>query len=140
MLSKKSDASRMPQSVAPTPASIGSYSFVSGTDDCPKEIEWRAECGGFTLNPEGSSESHDFCNINKGKKTQHERVDQGRKKRQVEVSRKDNLISKTDITTYSDKGTSVALETEDTVIIDETGKFLWEHSEEGKGYSCLYSR
>lgn len=135
---------RAPQSVAPAPAAIGSYSFVSGTDACPKEIEWRAECGGFTLNvSEASSEefqAHRFCNINKGKKVSREKVDHGNKNIKVEVSRQDNLISRTEVTTFTNKGESVELQREDTVIIDDTGKFLWEHSEDGKGHSCLYSR
>lgn len=135
---------RTPQSVAPVPAAIGSYSFVSGTDACPKEIEWRAECGGFTLNIlDGSSaaeDAHHFCNINRGKKISREKVDRGNKHTKVEVLRQENLISRTQVMTFTDRGASVELKREDTVIIDDTGKFLWEHSEDGKGHSCLYSR
>ncbi|NUN07353.1 MAG: hypothetical protein HUU57_16535 [Bdellovibrio sp.] len=135
---------RTPQSVAPVPTAIGSYSFVSGTDACPKEVEWRAECGGFTLNIEDASsaeaQAHRFCNVNKGKQISREKVDHGNKNTKVEVLRQDNLISRTEVTTFTDKGTSVELQREDTVIIDDTGKFLWEHSEDGKGHSCLYSR
>ena len=135
---------RTPQSLGPAPAAIGSYSFVSGTDDCPKEIEWRAECGGFSLNASENSsdekEAHQFCNINKGKKVSREKVDHGHKNTKVEVSRQDNVISRTEVTTFTNKGASAELQREDTVIIDDTGKFLWEHSEDGKGHSCLYSR
>lgn len=57
---------RTPQSVAPKPASVGHYFFVTGTDGCPKEIEWSAQCGGFTLSPADEGDTQNFCNINKG--------------------------------------------------------------------------
>lgn len=131
---------RAPQSVAPKPASIGHYFFVTGTDGCPKEIEWSAQCGGFTLSPADEGDTQKFCNINKGAKVVHEEVEQGKKKILTYVTRKDNVIRKKETILLSNKETAVALEQEDTIIFDETGKFLWEHSQNRKGFSCLYSQ
>ncbi|MEK2644700.1 hypothetical protein [Bdellovibrio sp. BCCA] len=131
---------RAPQSVAPAPASVGVYYFVTGTEGCPKEIEWSAECGGFTLRPTDEGDTQKFCNINKGSKIVHEKVEHGKKKILTYVSRKDNVIRKMETTLFSNEETAVTLQQEDTVIIDETGKFLWEHSQNRKGFSCLYSR
>ncbi|WP_415062867.1 hypothetical protein [Bdellovibrio sp.] len=132
---------REPQSLNTAPN--GTFYLASGTDGCPSQINWLMECQGFVLDTSGShslSEGQRFCHINKGPKVFRERLEYGTKKLLTEVVSKDNMIRKKETTTFSAKGNSVTLEQEDTVIFDETGKFLWEHSNNGKGFSCLYSR
>ncbi len=141
MVAPKKIIERHPQSASASPAGV--YYLANGTDGCPAQVTWLVECQGFVLD---GSASHSFptvekfCRINKGPKIAHEPVTYGSKKVLTEVVSRDNLIRKKDTTVFRHKGNSVALEQEDTVIFDETGKFLWEHSNNGKGFSCLYSR
>lgn len=50
------------------------------------------------------------------------------------------MIRKTETTVFRNQDGSMNLQSEDTVIHDETGKLLWEHSQNSHGFSCLYSR
>ncbi len=130
---------RGPQSVA-KPASVGLYSFVTGTDGCPREIEWSAECGGFVLSSTDGHDIQKFCKVNKGVQVEKFPAEHGTKKVFTEILRQDNVVRRKAITVLATKTDSVTFEEEDTVIFDETGKFLWEHSKNQKGFSCLYSR
>ncbi|WII73625.1 hypothetical protein QJS83_07030 [Bdellovibrio sp. 22V] len=135
---------RTPQSVAKSPAGI--YYLVNGTDGCPAQVEWVTECQGFSLNTLNSSasasllESQNFCDINRGPKVSREPMESGYKRILSDVSSKENVIRKTNTTVLVDKKHSISLFQEDMVIFDDTGKFLWEHSQNNKGLSCLYSR
>lgn len=140
MMTAEKNISRAPQSVAPTPKYIGTYFFVNGTQGCPKEIQWQAECGGFSLTPSDGSEAQRFCSVNRGKFETKERTADSRKKVTTTVTHKENIISKIQEIILSNHHDSIRLHQEDTVIIDETGKFLWEHSKNGNGFSCLYSQ
>ncbi|KHD89506.1 MAG: hypothetical protein OM95_03320 [Bdellovibrio sp. ArHS] len=131
---------RAPQSLQPTARAL--YSLVSGTDDCPTRIEWVAECQGFTLNAVSttSSRTQHFCHANKGPQTELEKVERGQKRILSEVTKSENMIHKNQTIIFMNNNNSVSLSQEDTVIVDETGKFLWEHSQNGRGFSCLFAR
>lgn len=135
---------RTPQSIANTmPSPAGRYYLVNGTEGCPAQMDWSPQCDGFILNSIDNAnitEAQKFCNINKGPKTTREKMDNGYKTLLVEVTRQENVIRRQDTTILVNKKDSASLYQEDTVIFDETGKFLWEHSQNRKGTSCLYSR
>ena len=117
----------------------GFYRLISGTDNCPTEVEWAEDCDGFALHPSSRGTSMDtirFCQINRGFKVLQS---PGRKILREVVSR-DNYINKKETTIYLDKDNSLSLLQEDTVIQDGPKKFLWEHSRNGRGHSCLYAR
>ncbi|AFY00828.1 hypothetical protein [Bdellovibrio bacteriovorus] len=125
---------------APAPeSSEGLFRLNSGTDNCPFEIERIQDCDGFALHPSSNGVAHEsvrFCQINKGFKVQQK---PGQKILREVVSR-DNYVRKQETTIYIDKDNSLSLMQEDTVIQDGPGKFLWEHSRNGRGFSCLYSK
>ncbi|KYG64569.1 hypothetical protein AZI85_03935 [Bdellovibrio bacteriovorus] len=131
---------RGPQSVVPSARAV--YSLVSGTDDCPKQIEWIAECQGFTLNSLSTKAPlvQKFCHANQGPQTELEKLERGHKRILSEVTKSENLISKIQTVIFIKDKNSASLSEEDTVIVDETGKFLWEHSQNGRGFSCLFTR
>lgn len=117
----------------------GYYRLISGTDNCPTEVEWAEDCDGFALYPSSQGASMDtirFCQINRGFKV----LQSPGKKVLREVVSRDNYITKKETTLYLDKDNSLSLLQEDTVIQDGPKKFLWEHSRNGRGYSCLYTR
>lgn len=133
---------RQPQSVAFAPTG-GVYYLANGTDGCPSQIEWRHECGGFILTPsQGSfiSEPQHFCAINRGDKVKRLESDHGSRKIKSTVVAEENMVRRTLTTIYSHQGESLSLRSEDTLIHDETGKLLWEHSENNRGVSCLFSK
>lgn len=120
-------------------ASEGFYRLISGTDNCPTEVEWSADCDGFSLYPASQGAALDtirFCQINRGFKVEQS---SGRKILHEVISR-DNYISKKETIIYLDKDNSLSLLQEDTVIQDGPKKFLWEHNRNGRGHSCLYQR
>lgn len=80
-----------------------------------------------------------FCEINRPKKIQNLKSSIGSKKIISYSVREDNVIRKVEETVMREKQTEVTLVNEDMVILDDTGKFLWERSHNGKGFSCLYS-
>lgn len=118
----------------------GHYQLVSGTDNCPSAIEWADDSEeGFALHPANGSTTLDsiyFGDFNKGLRILHA---PGRKTL-LEVVRRDNFIRKKETIFYSDKKNSLSLLHEDAIIHDGPRKFLWEHSRNGRGFSCLYSR
>lgn len=131
---------RSPQSLRAQAPMAETYYYVNGTEGCPKQIEWSPSCGGFILSAPNESTPQRFCNINKGPRVTQEILDQGRKKVLTTVTHNENLIRKSETVVYSQKENSISYQIEDTVIVDDTGKFLWEHSQNRKGFSCLYSR
>lgn len=120
-------------------AAEGFFHLINGTDNCPSEVELAEDCDGFTMNPSSQGVALDtirFCNTNKGFKV---RQSPGKKILSETVMR-DNYVRKQETTIYIDKDNSLSLMQEDTVIQDGPGKFLWEHSRNGRGFSCLYSK
>lgn len=120
-------------------SSDGLFRLNSGTDNCPFEIERSQDCDGFAMHPSSNGVAHEsvrFCQINKGFKVQQK---PGQKILSEVVSR-DNYVRKQETTIYIDKDNSLSLMQEDTVIQEGPDKFLWEHSRNGRGFSCLYSK
>lgn len=122
------------------PASIsqeGNYQLVSGTTGCPGSLIWIEQCAGFVLNPRNGSEeleTEKFCHINQSAQIA---TDRGAKLT-TSVQRNERYIHKT--AQYIDIN-GVRSATEDTLIFDkEKDQFLWEHSKDHVGFSCLYSK
>lgn len=137
-----SPALRMPQSLQTLPEST--YNFVTGTDGCPLQVDLADDCGGFTITPlKGSGQIYDeqkFCNINKEATIKTEHVDRGIRRTRTDVRQEENLIKKKSMILFSYKGNSISLLEEDTIILDDAGKFLWERQRNGRGSSCLYAK
>ncbi len=132
---------RTPQSIDMGPS--GTYFLASGTDGCPSQVEWSRECQGFTLSPSESplvTGTQSFCHINQGTKTSQLPSENGSKKLLTTVREEADVIRKIQSTVYSNHDGSISLSSEDTIIYDQTGKFLWEHSQNNRGFSCLYSK
>lgn len=125
-----------------TPASPrnGHYKLVNGTDNCPNEIEWADDSEeGFALHPAHAGMALDsvyFSDFNKGLRI----LQAPGRKTLLDVVSRDNFIRKKETVIYIDKNNSLSLLQEDTIIHDGPRKFLWEHSRNGRGFSCLYSR
>lgn len=121
------------------PVLADDYRLINGTDNCPTEVEWSEDCDGFSLSPSYRGASLDtirFCQINRGYKVT---ATPGKKVLNEVISR-DNYINKKQTTIYLDKDNSLSLIQEDTIIRDGSRKFLWEHSRNGRGHSCLYEK
>lgn len=132
------------QNPARTPQNQGEAHYLfwlaSGTDGCPGSIVWKKKsCNGFELKDTESEVSISFCDINGSKKIKNIKTQIGTKKIISYSTREDNVIRKVQETVMKEKQTEVTLVNEDMVILDDTGKFLWEQSHNGKGFSCLYS-
>lgn len=114
----------------------GSYRLVNGTDGCPSSVIWIEQCAGFVLNPrQGTTEleTAHFCHINRGIKVRAE----NNAKIYTQTEHKDRYIRKSATTIMN----GVSYLAEDTLIFDsEKEQFLWEHSKDQKGFSCLYSK
>ena len=125
----------------------GAYKLVAGTDGCPPRIEWLSshaeQCRGFSLNVtelNAGFRIEKFCNLNGGAKISQRTIQVGSERTRMAVTSSENIIQKkTSVTTITASGTRRSPQ-EDTLIFDEPGKFLWEHSRDRRGYSCLYSR
>lgn len=129
--------SRVPQSQG---ATQHLFWLASGTEGCPSAIIWKKKsCNGFELKDTEEKITVSFCEINKPKKVQNLKSQIGSKKIISYSLREDNVIRKVEETVMREKQTEVSLVNEDMVILDDTGKFLWERSHNGKGFSCLYS-
>lgn len=117
-------------------AKEGSYRLVNGTDGCPSSVIWIEQCAGFVLNPRKGTtelETAHFCHINAGAKVTVE----NNVKTYSQTEHKDRYIRKATTTVMN----GVSYLDEDTLIFDsEKDQFLWEHSKEQKGFSCLYSK
>ncbi|MEN0058592.1 MAG: hypothetical protein AAGB31_07140 [Bdellovibrio sp.] len=136
---------RTPQSVVTFSSSPSqTYYLAAGTDNCPQQLQWTPACNdGFSLTVIASVQTADpevFCSINRGPRVQQTRDGTLLQKRIQEVTRADNVIKKKQTLHLSQGHQNGMLTKEDTLIFDETGKFLWEQSRDGKGFSCLYSQ
>ncbi|GEM_PF-1564134 len=132
---------RLPQSL--NSKVEGVYSLVNGTDGCPRAMEWSAECDGFALTvlENGKEkEQHQFCKINKGLQHLQEKTSFGFRRSIIKTERNDNIYSKLTTIIMQDSQHSIRLQQSDTVIFDGLPRFLWEHSQENKGLSCLYAK
>ncbi|MGE5085200.1 MAG: hypothetical protein ACM3MG_02805 [Bacillota bacterium] len=115
----------------------GFYSLVNGTQGCPQSIDWIEQCSGFVLDPHDGAESlatiH-FCRINAG--PQITRNEFGKSMHQV--IKKNHYIQSIEKALFSNESITTA---EDTIILDTAKQqFQWEHSQGGKGFSCLYAK
>lgn len=136
---KNSESSLEMASKAPS-ASLalreGNYSLVNGTTGCPTSVIWIEQCGGFVLNPRQGSEeltTEKFCHVNNGLRVHSE----GKKKSFTQVELSERYVRRS-VTTVQ-YGLNTLLE--DTLIFDENkAQFLWEHSQNHKGFSCLYAK
>ncbi len=128
-------SSHAPQ-VATSAAREGNYSLVSGTQGCPTSVIWFEQCAGFVLNPRAGSEelpTEKFCHVNRGLRV----VSEAGVKTMTQVETQERYVRKSETTVQNGLSKSV----EDTLIFDETKEqFLWEHSMNHKGFSCLYSK
>lgn len=118
----------------------GSYALQSGTEGCPESVELVNECGGFTLTPmeEGQpGRTEKFCHINAGLKKEQSSVSE---KILRKVKWDDGRIQKNESQIFMAKNESVELTKEDSIIPDQAQGFLWDHSHEQKGFSCLYKK
>lgn len=115
----------------------GLYSLVNGTQGCPTSIDWIEQCSGFVLNPHDGNidmETIRFCRVNGG--PQITRNEFGKSSQQV--IKKDQYVQSIQKALLARQ--SIVLE-ENTIILDtKKQQFQWEHSQSGKGFSCLYSK
>lgn len=134
-------AERFPQSLAQD--NEGVYLLANGTDGCPRVVEWSADCDGFALTvlENGKEkETHQFCKINKGLQQIKEKTSFGFRKSLIKTERKENVYSKLTTIILQDLRHSIQQQQSDTVIFDNQPRFLWEHSQDNKGLSCLYAK
>lgn len=132
---------RLPQSLGAS--TEGYYSLVNGTDSCPRKVEWTAECDGFVLvvlENGKEKDHHQFCKINKGLQALQEKTSFGFRKSLVRTEHKENLYSKVTTVILQDSRHSIQLKQSDTIIFDAEPRFLWEHSQDDRGFSCLYAK
>lgn len=137
-----------PSNMRRTPQSInlyeqGDYFFINGTQGCPQSIQIQVQCNGFSLKPDYSSgvgETQYFCDINDKSKDQKYRHEAKGKKVLSVVTQTEDVIRRHLLAIYNDKTQELRIKTEDTLFIDPTGKILWEHSLNGQGFSCLFSK
>lgn len=132
------------QSPARAPQSQGTtqhlFWLASGTQGCPSSIVWKKKnCNGFELKDSAEKFTVSFCDINRPKKVKNLKSQSGTKKIVSYSVREENVIRYVEETVMREKQTEVSLVNEDMVILDDTGKFLWERSHNGQGFSCLYS-
>lgn len=115
----------------------GSYSLVNGADNCPSSMTWIEQCGGFTLNPRNKDrdlETIRLCNINKGAKITRNEFG----KSLAQADQKDQYVRKIEKSLLASESLTL---NEDIVILDkDRQRFQWEHSQNGRGLSCLYSK
>lgn len=115
----------------------GFYSLVNGTQGCPTSIDWIEQCSGFVLNPHDGRvdmETIRFCRVNGG--PQITRNEFGKSLNQV--IKRDQYVQSIQKALLARESILIA---EDTVILDtKKQQFQWEHSQSGKGFSCLYSK
>ncbi|WP_413558021.1 hypothetical protein [Bdellovibrio sp. HCB209] len=115
----------------------GIYSLVNGADNCPSTMTWIEQCGGFVLNPRHKDrelETVRICNINKGAKIS--RGEFG--KMLAQADQKDQYVRKIEKSLLATESLTL---NEDIVILDKDRQsFQWEHSQNGRGLSCLYSK
>lgn len=133
---------RHPQSTMSNPAKENYY-LINGTDGCPSEMTLLHKCRGIVLVPNENgliSGNQKFCDINRGQRITRLKSEVGYQELRSTVSKSDNIVQKVETTVYTKQGESLSLQAEDTVILDDTGKLLWEHSQNSQGFSCLYSR
>lgn len=119
--------------------SEGVYYLVSGTDVCAGKVRLRNDCGGFKLSVM-DEQDYAFCAINKGTTVDMSREGSALRKTSLEVKQEGLMIQRKETVTYTDKGDSLSLVNEDTVMFNAENQLLWEHSRHGQGFSCLYSK
>lgn len=118
----------------------GVYTLVTGTDGCAERVEWVNECDGFVLNPvhDGAKLNPEkFCKVNKGKSSQLVSANQ---KVVTQVSHIEHQIQKKETQVFFAKNESLELSSEDSIMIDTKGSFLWDHSKNNRGTSCIYKK
>lgn len=137
-------SSKEQQSESPQPQA-GNYFLDTGTAGCPTKIEWKLAaqdaCQGFML--QTSPGSHfdrviSFCKLNRGSQIKVQKTDYGSESTHVRVHSEAQMIKKKSVHKMRNGQQEAMLTTEDTLIFDQPGRFLWEHNRHGTGFSCLY--
>lgn len=125
------------------PLDQGTYRLTQGTGGCPRIVDMNSHCQGFIFNlltADSSFAAERFCYLKKGNSLREETTSYGKVRTQVVINYTKNILQKrTFVTMIAKNNRSTSLQ-EDTLIFGKDNGFLWEHSKDGKGYSCLYEK